>query len=404
MNIPKLASQSSSEAELSAAIPTVPNFQHQPIASSSQIRIFILHPPPPDDPEALSGELVTVSLEDKPVYEALSYCWGAPDNSERLHLPEGQLLITANLAAGLRQLRFLDGSRRLWVDAICINQKDNGEKGPQVALMAQVFRNAECVLVWLGVGNSAIYEAIEFINDAADDSKTYGVQPELTFAANVTTFPNNEEGQALTELLNRTDPANLGLFFGQAWFRRLWIVQEFVLASKFAFYNGTSTLYEQAFATALAIFFRMHKMLGRSLVDYQALVAVGSLIETRDCFLSRSGEESSLLLFDVVETHADRECTNDLDLIYGVLGLSTPYQDIELEIDYNIVVEDLFIRFARKYLDRGYLEAFPRGNQLKEWSPVTSGLPSWVPDWKNKLITSYFPRHAFPQPVASNRS
>jgi hypothetical protein len=319
----------------------------------------------------------------------------SPDNSESLQLPGGQLSMTANLAAGLRQLRFLDRNRRLWVDAICINQKDNDEKGPQVALMAQVFRNAECVLVWLGVGNSAIYEAIEFMNDAANDSKIYGVQPELTFAANVTTRPNNEEGQALTELSNRTDPTHLGLFFGQAWFRRLWIVQEFVLASKFALYNGTSTLYEQAFTTALAIFFRMNRILGRDLVDHEVLVAVGSLIHTRDRFPSRSGEESLLLLYDVVETHGDRECTNDLDLIYGVLGLSTPYQDIELEIDYNIDMEDLFISFARKYLDRGYLEAFPRGNQVEEWSRVTSGLPSWVPDWRNKRITSYFPRDGF---------
>ena len=49
---------------------------------------------------------MTVSLEGKTVYEALSFRWGAPDNSESLQLPEGQLSMTANLAAGLRQLRF----------------------------------------------------------------------------------------------------------------------------------------------------------------------------------------------------------------------------------------------------------------------------------------------------------
>jgi hypothetical protein len=118
MNISQLAAQSSSEADRSAAIPTVPNYQHQPIAASSQIRILILHPPAPDDSEDLSGELVTVNLDDKPVYEALSYCWGVSDSSESLQVPEGQLSITANLAAGLKQLRFSDRSRRIWVDVI----------------------------------------------------------------------------------------------------------------------------------------------------------------------------------------------------------------------------------------------------------------------------------------------
>jgi Heterokaryon incompatibility protein (HET) len=90
---------------------------------------------------------VTTNLNNKPVYEALSYYWEAPDNSESLQLPEGQLPIMANLAAGLRQLRFSDRSRRLWVDAICINQKDNDEKGPQGALMTQLDRDAECVVI-----------------------------------------------------------------------------------------------------------------------------------------------------------------------------------------------------------------------------------------------------------------
>jgi hypothetical protein len=162
------------------------------------------------------------------------------------------------------------------------------------------------------VGNSIIYEAIEFLKDAADDAKIYGAQPELTFTENVMRSSNNEVDQALTELSNRTNASSLNLFFGQAWFRRLWIVQEFALASKFALYNGTSTFSEQAFMTTLTTFFRMRKLSGTSLVDHEVLVEVGSLIETREAFTSQSREESSLLLFGAVETHCGRERTNDL--------------------------------------------------------------------------------------------
>jgi hypothetical protein len=252
------------------------------------------------------------------------------------------------------------------------------------------------LLIWLGVGNSIIYEAIKFFKDTADDAKRYGVQPELTFTKNIMRPSNDREHQALTELSNRSNPAGLSFFSGQAWFRRLWIVEEFVLASKFAFYNGTSTLSEQEFMTAITIFFQMRKISATAFVDPEIILALGSLIVTRESSPSRSGQGSSLLLYNVVEAHCDREYTNDLDLIYGVLGLSTPYQDIELEIDYSIDVEDLFIRFARRYLDQGCLEVFARGNQQEEWSPTTSGLPSWVPDWRNKRATvGHFQRDEF---------
>ena len=42
----------------------------------------------------------------------------------------------------------------VWVDAISINQFDEGEKSAQVQMMGQIFKSASRVFVWLGVGNS----------------------------------------------------------------------------------------------------------------------------------------------------------------------------------------------------------------------------------------------------------
>jgi hypothetical protein len=39
--------------------------------------------------------------------------------------------------------------RRIWIDALCINQDNEKERGHQVALMGRIFRNAE-VVCWLG--------------------------------------------------------------------------------------------------------------------------------------------------------------------------------------------------------------------------------------------------------------
>ena len=38
----------------------------------------------------------------------------------------------------------------LWIDALCINQKDKKEKSEQVNRMANVYESAEWVLIWLG--------------------------------------------------------------------------------------------------------------------------------------------------------------------------------------------------------------------------------------------------------------
>jgi hypothetical protein len=38
----------------------------------------------------------------------------------------------------------------MWVDVICIDQSNDVKKGPQVAIMGEIYRLAERVVVWLG--------------------------------------------------------------------------------------------------------------------------------------------------------------------------------------------------------------------------------------------------------------
>jgi hypothetical protein len=51
-----------------------------------------------------------------------------------------------------RNPKFLEATsvRRLWVDSICINQKDDVEKATQIEMMDQVYARAGQVLIWLG--------------------------------------------------------------------------------------------------------------------------------------------------------------------------------------------------------------------------------------------------------------
>src|SRR5689334_12420631 len=85
-----------------------------------QIRILHLLPGAPNDP--IHCTLHTASLDDDHPYEALSYVWGDPAIRQPITV-DGQITqVTTNLASALRSLRHGETTRRLWADALCINQ------------------------------------------------------------------------------------------------------------------------------------------------------------------------------------------------------------------------------------------------------------------------------------------
>jgi hypothetical protein len=50
--------------------------------------------------------------------------------------------------------------RRLWVDAICINQTNDAEKGNHVCYMSEVYRRCTTDLLWMGECNGIIDNAV----------------------------------------------------------------------------------------------------------------------------------------------------------------------------------------------------------------------------------------------------
>jgi hypothetical protein len=97
------------------------------------------------------------SVSPRPTYEAISYVWGEPVFPETLYTSAGHFKITVSLATALRRFRLTSELRRLWADAVCINQTDDEEKGHQVAQMGVIFRTASRVLAWVaGTIRSAV--------------------------------------------------------------------------------------------------------------------------------------------------------------------------------------------------------------------------------------------------------
>lgn len=79
-------------------------------------------------------------------YEALSYVWGS-DRKERIIEINGKhFRVTINLYDALQQLQLPDQDRIVWVDAICINQNNNKERGHQVRHMSNIYKRAARVV------------------------------------------------------------------------------------------------------------------------------------------------------------------------------------------------------------------------------------------------------------------
>lgn len=129
-------------------------YSNTPLAGENSIRILSIASANSLQ-DAIVGTLSAVSLSEKPEYQALSYTWGPPFEGqtledEKITINDQVLLVTGNLSNALKRLREAGMANRLWIDAICIDQKSEKEKSQQVVMMAEIYRSASDVLVWLG--------------------------------------------------------------------------------------------------------------------------------------------------------------------------------------------------------------------------------------------------------------
>ena len=121
---------------------------YQPL-ENREIRIIALAPGKWDD--EIECRLKTVSLDDDPSYETLSYVWGDPKLRKKTVLLQRQRFqVTPSLESALRHLRHEEAERTMWVDAVCINQRDDVEKSVQVKQMQLIYARTSHLVIWVG--------------------------------------------------------------------------------------------------------------------------------------------------------------------------------------------------------------------------------------------------------------
>ncbi|KAK7418335.1 hypothetical protein QQZ08_011278 [Neonectria magnoliae] len=201
-------------------------YRDYPLEASDSIRLLTLHPGHGD--ATIEVHVMTVRLSAKPDFIALSYTWGSPVDERHpsyrdydlvdYHIScAGELLaVNQNLHEALWQLRQKQECLPLWIDAVCIDQKNKEEINDQLLLMRRIYCVAQCVIIWLGRDDATTQEAVQWLKD-------FGRGEDLTVREGDTQFPDSmsrERGQGLTPLFRRR------------WFNRVWTLQEVLLPQK----------------------------------------------------------------------------------------------------------------------------------------------------------------------------
>lgn len=197
---------------------TQPSIWQQLPLLQNEIRLLTVCPST-DTNESISCSLSVVNLDRTPTYLALSHTWGDPTITVPITLEGRPWQVTSNLDGALRCLRELTQPLTIFVDALCINQQDTDEKNIQVPMMGRVYSQAGVVHCWIGRVDTESIRASELLNrgrkGVADLDVSFRDEP-----------------------ISLADMRSLAYFLGVPYWKRTWITQEVVLASKVVFHYG----------------------------------------------------------------------------------------------------------------------------------------------------------------------
>ena len=148
-------------------------------------------------------------LESCPKYEALSYRWGADNDSEKIFVDGLSVKISRTLKRALQEWQSSTETKLVWVDALCIDQANDQERNEQVTKMRNIYSQAANVVVWLGEGTPSSPLAFSLVRDL------YGHLNESAYFGDALLDAHRQSHwDALVEIMERE------------YWQRIWVVQE----------------------------------------------------------------------------------------------------------------------------------------------------------------------------------
>jgi hypothetical protein len=361
---------------------------HSPLDSqNSQIRLLVLHPGEFEDP--VFCQLNIYSLEEQPVYEALSYVWGDAATTLPIYVGSQRKRVetTINLECALRHLRYQDRDRILWVDAICINQSDDSEKTHQVRMMRKIFAGAKRVLAWLGPETVDGQVAVQTLRRVAEDPNLH--------------LKIDDPRDLSRPSINENDGIKLYTWFHEChWWNRIWTVQEFVAAKELIFICGGISIMSTS-VCEFALNFLQHRNSCCPNLDHvnsilPKITAISYEIELIEFIRS---EEFKLSFAQLLAQFRGRQATKPEDKVFGLFGLAEESDDFhETIVAYGLSAAEAYERCTTTILATSHSldilsqSVLPCEASLEPSANHQLPLPSWVPNWA-ALIHTYTLRY-----------
>lgn len=357
----------------------------------------------PDVPITLSSAhiLRTFKLDEIPTYVALSHRWSDQPANVCFELGGLRIYISESLAEGIHQLlRFgMENSAEhndilwVWVDTICINQNDAYERSNQVRIMRQIYSQAIRTMVWLGPQadpHSKVWTLVDQIYEIVQRTI-----PQAKSLADIPFRLYSDYAHISLGLPAWDDPLwhQFKELFELSWFSRTWIIQEIVLSRADPILLHGEQKYPWHRLGWAASWLRRN--------GYMRLPQVPINLQNVDTIANIRRSQSVWNLDALITAvSAKSHATDQRDKIYGLLGLASECSD-----DDNIAIEALRPTYdgdVAKVYSRVALFLIQRTKSLAILTRTTGlspdardsqrryhmdGLPSWVPDWSDAIVT-----------------
>lgn len=345
-------------------------------SSSAQIRLIRLSRDENYRNGQVSGELTTFSLTDPrcPPFTTVSYTWGDGKeyHDESIQLNGHGIFVLKNVLALLHMLcstsseAFNLDEDWFWIDSICINQANLSERTSQVKLMGQIYRQAKATIVWLAEGSDDTNTAIELLSHLAN--RRHQLRHDY-----------KRRGKLMpTDLVDHPDWKPLESLLDLPWWRRVWTLQEFILARELTFYCGPQSISRTEFRRGL------HALELCGPLEHYVRTAAWTTAWNRRRLMQwyeHDQNRHKMSLVSLMAFCGDYETTDPRDRIWAVHGLAQ-------EEDQQMIGRPTYC-YDERTLYTGLVQAFVREYKSLDiicfsqlFRSRDSDWPSWVPDWR----------------------
>lgn len=282
-----------------------------------------------------------------------------------IHLDGRAMEITVSLDAALRDMR--DRSRRFrnWVNALCIDQSNDAEKGVQVAMMGRIYSTAHRIVIHLGKSPQVFEKLVKDLN-LQSQTMMHGNTPplgQLSLAADE------------VDCMRRT-------LLSKPWFRRVWAFQELVLCTDVWVQCGDLRIRWLYFSNIVETKYIVAAMLLDTLSDSIVQQAQPRNLMPLEDINSRRYGAFEAPLSTILSCRRGIGAADSRDVVFDYLGVVSDRDRCYrfIKIDYDRDLAHVSVDAARYFLDATGIESLLV--HAMNPSPIKSPeVPSWCPRW-----------------------